>query len=248
MIPRLSILMPALAARESPMRPLIEAQIAGRDDAEFLVEVDQGEARSGAKRQRLLERARGEYVAFVDDDDEVADEYLEAILERCSLGPDVVTFELDFVRRGRVAETWSFGLHADDRRRGRMAANHLCAWRAELARRVGWAPIGYGDDQLWYGPLHASGLVRTEEHVPRSLYRYLWNPATTENQRPEIVRMSRRYFADGIPCYRDADGEIYVAIDGAQPSSRTSITAYRRGELATLPREKLEHFHTVRLA
>jgi glycosyltransferase involved in cell wall biosynthesis len=233
--------MPALASRVSSMRPLIERQIAGRDDVEFLVELDDGEAPSGAKRQRLLDRARGAYVACVDDDDEVVPDYLREIVPRCR-GVDVVTFRLDFIRDGRCRERWRLGLHGDNRRRGRMAANHLCAWRADLARRVSWSPISYGDDQAWYGPLHASGLARREAHIPRTLYRYLYDAGSTVNQRPERIRAAHEHFGDGLRCYRDAAGEIYVA------AGRSETRAYHRGRLVEINASELEHFHTVRIA
>lgn len=223
------------------MQPLIEAQIAGRDDVEFHVELDNGEAPSGTKRQRLLDRASGTYVAFVDDDDEVTPSYVRDLVERCH-DVDVVTFRLDFYSEERRKESWRLGLHRDDRRRGLMAANHLCAWRADLARRVSWSPIGYADDQAWYGPLHASGLVRWEAHVPRVLYRYLFSRSTTENQRPSRIAAARSYFGDGLRCYRDFAGEIFVA------AGQSSTEAFHRGRLATINPDALELFHVVKLA
>lgn len=44
----------------------------------------------GAKRNELLRRAKGEYVAFVDDDDMVSDDYVEQIRVALQTKPDVV--------------------------------------------------------------------------------------------------------------------------------------------------------------
>lgn len=239
---KLSILMPALRWRRQRMRPLIEAQIAGRHDVEFLVDEDGGEMPSGAKRQRLLERACGAYVAFVDDDDEVATTYVREIVARCDATVDVITFRLDMLRAGKRAERWRLGLHPDDRARGRMSANHLCAWRRDLARAVSWCPaLGYGDDQAWYGPLLASGLARREAHVPRPLYRYLWSADSTANQKPGALAAARDYWGEGLGCYRDDGGRLYVQCGGRQRD-------LARGPSWELqPIAALERYATVRL-
>jgi glycosyltransferase involved in cell wall biosynthesis len=44
----------------------------------------------GAKRNKLLDMAQGEYLCFVDDDDRVFGDYLEKILEALKTKPDVV--------------------------------------------------------------------------------------------------------------------------------------------------------------
>jgi glycosyltransferase involved in cell wall biosynthesis len=56
---------------------------------EILWEKDNKQISIGAKRQRLLERARGRFVVFVDDDDWVSDHYVSRICEAIEAHPDV---------------------------------------------------------------------------------------------------------------------------------------------------------------
>ena len=46
----------------------------------------------GQKRQALLEKAKGDYVCFLDDDESIAPNYVEELLRLCYENPDIGTF------------------------------------------------------------------------------------------------------------------------------------------------------------
>ncbi len=48
----------------------------------------------GGKRNDLLNKAVGEYVCFVDDDDDISDDYFTEILKAIESKPDCVGFEI----------------------------------------------------------------------------------------------------------------------------------------------------------
>jgi glycosyltransferase involved in cell wall biosynthesis len=52
--------------------------------------IDNTEGCVGTKRNNMIERAKGEYVSFVDDDDLVSDDYVSSILNAIESKPDVV--------------------------------------------------------------------------------------------------------------------------------------------------------------
>ena len=194
-------------------------------ECEVLTNVDSGEKSSGSKRHELTAGSSGKYVAFVDDDDSVSDDYVHSICHAVlTEEPDVVTFamnvtihhRIDKFKRFRVSnEKWSLGLWSDDRKKGKMAANHLCAWKKSIAEQVAWCPsLGYGDDQLWYGPLHAAEIAKTSVVIPRALYGYQFSWSSTKNQTAPRVQASRHYFRGGLRCYME-DGQILVE-DGSQ--------------------------------
>lgn len=251
----LSILVPALDRRDwhKIVADLKDqrAKAGLTDDVEILIDVDDGSAHSGVKRQRMMNVAKGEYVAFVDDDDRLNPLYLFSLAYGIRQDqPDVVTFNLELFNpakpRYKQTEVWQYGLYANDRRRGLMCANHLCAWRADLARRVGWCPnLGYADDQLWYQPLFASGLVKTEHHVDRILYQYDFNPSQTANQAPGRREAALKYVGRGLRCFRGPSDGIYIE-DGTQPSRAPEIRVYGpSGQVQVKPASDLRHFHTI---
>lgn len=172
---------------------------------------DNGERTSGQKRQELSRQATGDYVCWVDDDDLVSPDYVTRILTGCLTGVDVVGITLQMFKDYVPGEVWHFGLYPDQRSRGLMAANHLCAWKREIAERVCWTPeLGYGDDQAWYGPLHAAGLAKTGVTIQEPIYRYLFSSGDTANQQKSVMDASRRYWGVGLGCYRDSAGVIYI--------------------------------------
>jgi glycosyltransferase involved in cell wall biosynthesis len=75
----LSILIPTLESRKEEFHRLYEKlsnQIIGNslaDEVEILYLLDNREYSLGFKRNRLIEKAIGRFVAFIDDDDDVSD-------------------------------------------------------------------------------------------------------------------------------------------------------------------------------
>lgn len=261
--PILSVLVPALDSRD--WRRLVnslyrQTKFMSPGEAEVLVELDGGGMPSGLKRAKLAWEARGDYLAFVDDDDEVSPQYMLNLVEACRHGPDVVTFNVQLTRRNQFRvpttepEVWRLGMWDNDRPRGRMSANHLCAWRRDLARSVGWCPaLGYGDDQLWYKPLHASGEVRETKHLNRVLYHYIFDPGVSANQRLEVVDFARRYVGGGLRCFRHRSEVwrgILVEVGGCGITggfSNMVVVRDCRGLVHTFPDDQLDCFHVATL-
>ena len=46
----------------------------------------------GEKRNSLVQKASGEYLCFLDDDDEITPNYIEQLVRMCEKGKDIVTF------------------------------------------------------------------------------------------------------------------------------------------------------------
>lgn len=218
---------------------------------EVLTDIDNGKATSGAKRHRLSRRARGEYVAWVDDDDRVDPCYMDRLVEACRQGPDVVGFDLSFAVDGQSQGMWRFGLWPDgppDEHGTRdMAANHLCAWRREIAERVAWCPkLGNGDDQLWYRPLHAAGLARTIVRIDRVLYYYDHSTSTTVNQQRKAVAGRRSYVGPGLRCFR-VGGQLLIEVGGRPRHRGRVLVRDADNQEQWMSLAGLEHFHTVEI-
>ena len=99
---QLSILTPTIPSRKEQLSKLTEkiAKQIGDLPVEHLVFSDNRTRTIGAKRQALLDIARGEYIAFVDDDDDIKPDYVAEILSAIQQGPDVITFEQDSYYNG----------------------------------------------------------------------------------------------------------------------------------------------------
>lgn len=244
--PRLSILIAGLYCRLDLRRQLmtgLEPQL--RQGAEVVIITDTGAMPAGAKRQLLLNSSRGDYVATVDDDDTVSANYVESILTGTDKSPDVVTFDLDYQSPARKAR-WVFKLNGIDAKplgqhTVEMAANHLCAWRREIAIAVPFCPIWYLDDVFWYRALHAAGLGQTSAHVlAEPLYFYQFHPDTTANQAVARRRYTEAWALNGVDVFRMDTGQVAVAA-WSRAGNNGSTTAVR------LPGGKTEIVNNDRL-
>lgn len=155
---------------------VLEPQIGDRD-IEILINDQDWEI--GAKRQWCLDNAKGEYFCFVDDDDMVSDNYVDAIYPLLD-GVDYIGFQVQFYWDG---EPWKptyhslqCGVHtifADDTAFYR-GVSHLNPMRTEVARQ-GVYEGGFGEDNRW------SALVepKTEHYIDEVMYHYLFSPTAS---------------------------------------------------------------------
>lgn len=94
--PKLSILICTVLQRRDTFKALVDslhAQIFNLPnpwDVEVLYISDNGEMSVGAKRNQLLDWARGEYICYVDDDDRIWGDYIAKILKALETKPECV--------------------------------------------------------------------------------------------------------------------------------------------------------------
>lgn len=192
MKPKLSILTPTIPQRIDQLHQLsqkILSQIhtpTGVCPVEHLIFSDNRARTIGAKRQALVDIARGEYIAFVDDDDDISDDYVASILEAIKAEPDCVTFKQRAIYNG-LESTVTFHLGGGD---GPFVpggnttrdAWHICAWRREVVADCVFSESNYGEDRTW--ALQARRLAKNSVHIPRILHTYRHDAATTAAPEP----------------------------------------------------------------
>jgi hypothetical protein len=152
---------------------------------EILEERDAGQISVGLKRRKLLQRAKGRYLAFIDDDDAVTDEYFEDFL-KC------FTEKKDMMRiRGKMHE-YTFTNSLETKLDSKMYVdgifirlpNHINPMLAEIARMVMFEDAVRGEDLKWTISLAKLGLLKSESISDPSRIHYLYNlgdrPITTE--------------------------------------------------------------------
>lgn len=183
MTPKLSILTPTIPGREKQLALLTDrlaAQI-GDSPVEHLALCDNRARSIGGKRQALLDIARGEYIAFVDDDDTVAEGYVSSLLAAIEKGADVITFEQRAVYNGQESTVHFNIAHRDEAFNPggitKRAPWHVCAWRRDRVADCQFAETNYGEDRIW--AMQARRRARTGYHIDRVLHTYIHDAKTT---------------------------------------------------------------------
>lgn len=141
--------------------------------------VDSGQGTIGEKRNRLLAEAGGMYVAFIDDDDNVSDRYIQ--LQLGGIQKDVDCCSLKGIINERGTEkafihSLRYEEYADNGTFFERYPNHLNCIRYDIARRFQFPAINHGEDTDWATQIHKSGLLKTEYWIDEVLYFY--NPSS----------------------------------------------------------------------
>ncbi len=137
----------------------------------------------GEKRNRLLKNAKGKYLCFVDDDDDISNNYIErlrwASISDCDCaslrgvittdGKNPLIFEHSIRYKEWKTNKEGESPHATTYER---FPNHLNMVRSSIAKKFKFTEKNYGEDFDWSKKLHESGLIKTEQQIPDIIYLY----------------------------------------------------------------------------
>jgi len=188
--PLLSVLVPTIAGREAKLQSLLNVltpQCSARSDIELVTMRDGRTLTIGRKRNLLITQARGQYIAFVDDDDMVSNDYVEQIVAGLATKPDVLCFIVRVEGYG-PPKPCRYGLGLVDVDCGHeyhRRPNHLMVWRCDLAKATPFPDIRRGEDTMWAQSI--SQKATTEVSLDATLYTYRYDP----NDNSATARRSR---------------------------------------------------------
>ena len=208
-----SILIAGIPERFHSVQPLLykllETQnVARMPDVELLYLMDNKRRPVGAKRNELFDAAKGEYVSFIDDDDDVHPEYVRRVYRairaarKSDAPPDVICFRqtASLVQHGVTHDCHYSLKYWKDRepaqRRvlepaidddGKPLPNvlkwtgppaHTMAWRRETVAGIWFPEEQFGEDVAWVDA--ACGRAKTEVQIDGGpLYIYKFNDMTS---------------------------------------------------------------------
>lgn len=188
-----SILIPSIPSRLQqfliPLIQKLEKQIRGRDDVEILTLLDNKQRSIGEKRDDLVQLAKGTYLAFVDDDDDVSDDYIESICSAILNNSDIDVFvfkqqasvngsafivDFDIRHSNEQAEIDIEGKYKNINR----LPFHICIWKSEIAKSERFFHCSYGEDWDWCKRLIPK--VVNQHRIEKCLHFYKFDDSVTE--------------------------------------------------------------------
>lgn len=160
------------------------------DSRESVSATDPRPVTIGDKRQALLERAVGHFVAFIDDDDWVSHDYVARIIETMRANPTADCLALHGVMTTAgttpqrfyhsITNKW---LDGDVLLR---APNHLNPIRREIALQVGFMPVSYAED-FDFSTRVTPLLKREAQTGSEPLYHYWYMPQKIDGAKAPKV-------------------------------------------------------------
>ncbi len=237
---KLSVLITTLASRAGQLGPLLgklvgQMKALPEQDVEIVVFEDQKQFNVGQKRNRLVDEARGDFVAFVDDDDDVSDDYLWQLRQAIAENPgiDCVGFRglMSVAGQGTRQVHYSLENPAQVESGGTYyrTPGHLNAIRKDCLSGVRFPEQNFGEDADFSLQLARKKALRKEAFVDKVLYHYLFNPNTSETHpnRPAapIMGLDRSIFH-------------VVILSNVADNLRGCLDSILRNE-PTLPRDRI---------
>ena len=143
----------------------------------------------GEKRNALLQRASGEYLCFLDDDDEPTPNYIEQLVRMCNEGNDIVTFRC-LVKNDHYWSLIDMSLvnevneEVNPNSVIKRTPWHVCPVKRALIWHIPFTAVNHNEDWSWMAIVLTC--IKTESHTDMILTQYNHSEAGSEADR--IVR------------------------------------------------------------
>ena len=180
-----SILIPTLSSRSEQCLSLVDRLLDQVERGNYigLVEVvtlyDSGEKSIGTKRNELIQMAKGKYVSFVDDDDDITSNYIDLIMEGIAHDVDCCSLRGVITWDGTNEEVFEHSIKYDAYKtnatgfpRYERFPNHLNCIKKEIANDFKFPEINFSEDTDWATQIFNSGRIKTEHYIDSVLYHY----------------------------------------------------------------------------
>lgn len=135
-----------------------------------------GEHTVGSKRNSLIQQSRGAYVNFIDDDDDIHDEYVKMIFNKLSNKPDCVSLVGIITFNGNHPATFihsiKYKTYFQTDGNYYRPPNHLNPIKRIIACQFLFPTISYGEDTDWAMQIAKTNLLKTEEEIKTPYYFY----------------------------------------------------------------------------
>lgn len=197
MITVLSILIPTIPERDNKFSHILNKVLLQADHLSAWhhtlgnVEVIWDDSKSfrngglsiGKKREALVKRATGKYLCFLDDDEDIAPNYVETLVRLCQKHYDIITF------RSFIKNDFYWGLvdmslknqtneEATPEKIIKRTPWHICPVLSKYAKMYDFEDINYGEDWKWFEKVLRH--CQSEAHTDQILHSYQHSSKTSE--------------------------------------------------------------------
>lgn len=206
---KLSLLLPTIKRHGKYLAyliPELRSQIRQYEN-EVEILIDSSEVDTiGEKRNRLLDRAQGEYLAFIDADDKVSERYISLLMEGINKGVDCCSLKGIITTNGEDYHYFEHSIRYKQYKTNNGTKfefgdicyerfpNHLSCIKSSIAKRFKFPEKNWGEDTDWATAIFNSGLLKTEHYISEVLYHYRY--LTNKNEAMKYSQSDEQLFID----------------------------------------------------
>jgi glycosyltransferase involved in cell wall biosynthesis len=180
----ISILICSLHSRKPMLDALLhelDKQIRDNDargKVDILLNIDNKEKSTGAKRDELLRQATGEYIIFIDDDDWIEPCYISELLKACTSGADCFGMVGYITTNGTNRIEWRLSKDYENRTIKENGytpiylrkTNHITGVKRSIALQAGFPDKSNAEDKAYSDVV--APLCKTECNIIPCMYHY----------------------------------------------------------------------------
>lgn len=157
----------------------LDRQISGKKNVEVIVLSDNAMRPIGKKRNDGIRMAQGKYICFIDDDDIIADDYVDSVLtEIRNWNPDVIVFDAIISFDGQRHKLVKYGREYDHRETPEAyhrRPNHLMVHKKSNITEF-FMDVKTGEDDEWASRM--LNRIVTQSRIQKVLYYYDYRTTT----------------------------------------------------------------------
>lgn len=171
----LSILIPMISNRLDNFTILVnklEKQSIGLP-VEILGLFDNKNKTIGEKRNLLINMSSNDYICFIDDDDDVTEDYVNLILNEINNTPDCITFNVNIHKPHSNSRLCKYDLTYNNEYIKNIfygKPTHLHVWKKELVKNILFPHQNIDEDVEW--AKQAIKQLRKTSNIDRVIYQY----------------------------------------------------------------------------
>ena len=176
----ITLLIPTLESRKIQFGRLLDC-LAPQLNGRICMNItrNNGNKSIGELRNDLLKTVKTDYCVFIDDDDIVAEDYIDTHLYYIdTYKPDAIGFKGQITFDGKRPTEFEHR-HGNPIENYRMQyirpINHLNVIKTEIAQAIGYQPITFGEDMDYAERLADSGMIQNSQFIDKIMYYYLYN-------------------------------------------------------------------------
>lgn len=194
----LTFLIPTIAGREHSLHKLMASirekmeRLAGHIRYKINLSFDHREMSIGMKRENLLQGAEGKYFAFIDDDDDITDAYVEDLAQTIQGSYPVMRL------RGRI-DPYTFTHSLENKLNSPMARgevflrppNHLNPMMTDVGKFIPFGDAVRGEDLDWTIRLARAGFLTHEYKTADDRIHYIYHMGTRKVDSGSLVHQQQ---------------------------------------------------------
>lgn len=179
---KLSILIPTLPSRTEILSDLLRKlspQI--QNGVDIVVYMDSKQMTLWTKRNEMVKMARWEYIVFLDDDDDISEDYVSSLLEATKHWTDVICYDMKCSVEWQPYKKVNFSkdfVNGQTPMEYFRRPNHLMCYNRAVLEKAKWDDITYWEDMKFSDVV--INHIKTEHRIPKVLYYYNYFSANSE--------------------------------------------------------------------